>query len=300
MYSSKVNPRNFQISMKEINRATQNFSSTNSVDKFNKIYRGQLSESWGNHTVVIIKRRYLDIIYKTMGGLSEALKIATSFHHENIITFIGYCFEGDEIFKVQEYAINGSLHDYLGDKNKMRELTWAQRLKICIGAARGLKHLHDGRVIHREFSCHAILLYENLEAKITKFGNSAFVSENQPTIQDGTYSSKLDPLYKESEIYNLESDVYSYGLVLFEMLSGISCVSEKLMYYVRQYYDDDLLDKLIDPSIEDEIDNHSFRKFVEIAYKCVSLDIKDRPTMDGIIKTLEEVLEIQVSIFQNI
>ncbi|XP_071718468.1 putative receptor-like protein kinase At5g39000 [Rutidosis leptorrhynchoides] len=311
-FSSELTPTNFQISMDEINQATQNLSRKNVIEVRSnyQIYRGQLSESWGNRTVVI-KRRKLKS-NETKGELSEALKIATSFHHKYIITFIGYCFEGDELFEVQEYAINKSLGSYL------KKLTWSQRLTICISAARGLKYLHDSRVIHGNFSSLAILLDENLEPKITKFSRSVLVSENQnqPHIQiykstflsywhDRYHVQYEDPIFRESGILRLESDVYSYGLLLFEILSGNSHDetwfiegygdTHDLIFFVRQLYENGEVDKLIDRSLNDQIDNHSLQKFLEIAYKCISFNIKDRPTMDEIIKTLVEVLEINQS-----
>ncbi|XP_071718463.1 probable serine/threonine-protein kinase PBL28 [Rutidosis leptorrhynchoides] len=228
MSSSEVYPRNYLIPMEEIKSATNDLSDSNLIIKRpprwmgtprSLIYKGKLSGGWG-HRVVSIKRRVINNKERKSELISEELAIATSFHHENIITFIGYCIEGDETIKVQEYAMNGSLLDYLKDEYKKRNLTWAQRLKIGIGAARGLKHLHDGRVFHKKFSSKSILLDENLEAKITGFSDSEFVPENQLTIG-------MDWL-------------------------SLSCKLESSVYHM------------------------------------------DRPTMDGIIKALEEVLEIQI------
>nr|GFC97617.1 probable receptor-like protein kinase At5g59700 [Tanacetum cinerariifolium] len=95
-------------------------------------------------------------------------------YHHNIIPFVGYCDEGDEMISVYEYASNGSLDYHLEEEDKRRCLTWVKRLKICLGAAKGLNYLHtglgeDNNVIHRDFKSGNILLDDNLEAKICDF-----------------------------------------------------------------------------------------------------------------------------------
>ncbi|KAI3683380.1 hypothetical protein L1987_83883 [Smallanthus sonchifolius] len=113
----------------------------------------------------------------------------------------------------------------------------------------------------------------------------------------------LDPVYFESGILNTEIDVYSYGVVLFELLCGMMVSDERsigddkpgpLIYLIRRYYDEGL-EELIDPHIRDEIDVRSFNTFKEIACKCLSFNLQGRPTMDMIIQKIEEALEFQAS-----
>ncbi|PWA40941.1 serine/threonine/dual specificity protein kinase, catalytic domain-containing protein [Artemisia annua] len=111
----------------------------------------------------------------------------------------------------------------------------------------------------------------------------------------------MDPIYRESHIPRAESNVYSFGVVLFEVLTGMLAdqrksvgddVSQNLISLVQRY-SNDRLHMLIDPHIRDEIDARSFHTFKQIAYKCISFNIKDRPSMNKIIKRLEEALYIQ-------
>lgn len=217
---------------------------------------------------------------------------------------------------VSEYAVNGALDEYLKDSSKRHCLTWEKRLKICRGVARGLKYLHLGlgeykSVIHGNFNSGKILLDEKLEPKIHDFGQSTLVPRNG---RPGTFveiylPSKdcyIDPVYSESEILKSEADVYSFGVVLFEMLSGIlaDCLQFDLQYLtkdgkpqylmtlVRQYHE-----SLSDPGIRDQIDARSLDTFKEIAYKCISYNTKDRPSMSRVVKRIEEALYIQVSCF---
>ncbi|GJT70897.1 retrovirus-related pol polyprotein from transposon TNT 1-94, partial [Tanacetum coccineum] len=202
---------------------------------------------------------------------------------------------------VYECADNGSLSTYL------HKLTWAQRLKIYIRAAKGLKYLHSGlgedeSVIHGEFSSENILISDNLEAKICGLGSSFLVPRNHPDIkvyEKPTGSREMDPLNRESYSPKLESNVYSLGVVLFEILSGklvnTKCDGDEeliLMALVRPHYSDGF-DKFIDPQIRDEIDVRSLNICKETAYRCISYHIKDRPSLNKIIKRLEETLFIQ-------
>ncbi|GKE08076.1 protein kinase, ATP binding site-containing protein, partial [Tanacetum coccineum] len=194
----------------------------------------------------------------------------------------------------------------LKDPNK--SITWTQRLKISIEVAKGLRYLHSGfgeyqRVIHGNFGSRKILLYANLEAKIWGFSNSflfpGYRRYYEPCGHVDDYY--MDPVYRQSQIRNKESDVYSYGVVLFEILTGmLACETRRigdeeplnLVALVRRYYADHM-DKLLDPRIRDEIDDRSLYTFKEIAYKCISFSGKDRPSLTKIIKRLEEALYIQ-------
>ncbi|KAJ9558479.1 hypothetical protein OSB04_013093 [Centaurea solstitialis] len=227
MSSSGLNLENFLIPLAEIKRATKNFSSKTQIGAggFGNVYRGQLSECWQNR-MAAIKRLGQDSSQGAVEFHNE-LKLISTFHHQNIIGFIGYCVEDNEIIIVLEYAINGSIDHYLGQANKNRCLTWAQRLKICLGAASGLNYLHsglgdDGRVIHRDPKSSNILLDENMEAKVCDFGLSVVCPRNQPHIKAdpaGTYFY-VDPYFLQNGLLREESDVYTFGLVLFEMLRG--------------------------------------------------------------------------------
>ncbi|GKA44819.1 protein kinase, ATP binding site-containing protein [Tanacetum coccineum] len=301
--------RRFLIPLGDINKATKNFSEKTHIwAGYNMVYKGQLFDHWHNRTTAI--KRYPRKGLEAKNMFHNELMLISSFHHENIVPFIGYCDESNEMIIVSEYAIHGSLNNHLKDPNKRRCITWAQRLNICIGVARGLKYLHSGlgeheRVIHGDIKSGQILLYENLEAKICGFGESFLVPRNHTDTQvyEGTVEHQyyIDPVYKESGIPKTESDVYSFGVVLFEILTGMLANQRKsigdnepldLINLVQRYFDDGL-DMLIDPHIWDEIDARALHTFTKIAYNCISFDIKERPSMNKIIKRMEEALYIQ-------
>ncbi|GJW33113.1 protein kinase, ATP binding site-containing protein [Tanacetum coccineum] len=292
--NAKFNLEHFEIPIEEINKATNYFQEQiENIGYSSRFYRGNLYDRWQKGPVIV--KRCNDNFF------NGELVIVSILQHENIIRFIGYCTEEKENIIVYECADNGSLSTYL------HSLTWAQRLKICIGAAKGLKYLHSGlgeyeSVIHGEFSSENILISDNLEAKICGFGESFLVPRNHPDTQ--VYEKlvgrqEMDPVYRESYIPKVESNVYSLGVVLFEILTGklvyTKCDGDEelnLMALVRHYYGDGF-NKFIDPQIRDEIDARSLHVCKEIAYKCINYHIKDRPSLNKIIKRLEEALYIQ-------
>ncbi|GJX58722.1 putative receptor-like protein kinase [Tanacetum coccineum] len=213
------------------------------------------------------------------------LNLISRFHHQNIIRFIVFCNERDEMIFVYEYAVNGSLESHLENPNKIRCLTWVKCLKICLGATRGLDYLHSSpgeknRVIPRDVKSGNILLDDNLEAKICYFRFSK--SDSTKNLQQSQLYTKvactnyyMDHIYHESGILQTDSGIYSFGLVMFEMLSGMLAwyrskirdgKPQPLINLVRQYYNYGK-ELLIDPQIKDYIDKSPFQTFIEIAYQ---------------------------------
>jgi serine/threonine protein kinase len=230
------------------------------------------------------------------------------YHHDNIVSLLGFCDECGEMILVYEYASKRSLDLYLNDKH----LTWVQRLEICIGAARGLAYLHNPgqsqqRVLHRDIKSSNILLDENWNARIADFGLSKFGPANQPytfLVSNGVGTiGYCDPLYVESGLLTKESDVYSFGVVLFEMLCGRLCIRNKqderqpLTALVRKCYKQNTVDEIVYGNIKDEINPHSLKAFTTIAYQCLKRGREQHPLMTKVVKVLESALQLQVSCF---
>ncbi|PWA76459.1 hypothetical protein CTI12_AA219700 [Artemisia annua] len=310
MSFSCENLENHVIPLEEIELATQNFSQENWISEveFGEIYRGELSERWENCTAAF-KRFHLDRCQGKKEFLNE-LKFISSFNHECIVPFIGYYDEGGYMVIVYEYPVNGSLADILRDPYKRGCLTWAQRLKICLGVAAGLNYLHtglgaDGRVIHGSITKSNILLDDNLKSKICGFEISALIPSNQPRQQvyrpNAPDCGYMDPIYLATSFLKAESDVYSFGVLLFDIMvrrltfDGMTTYGNDdptyMIKLVRRCSDHGL-DKLIDRVLRDQIGGRSFHIIKEMAYKCISYNMKDRPTLDRIIKSIEEALDI--------
>ncbi|PWA39210.1 Protein kinase, ATP binding site-containing protein [Artemisia annua] len=301
---------NYLIPLEEIKLATRNFSKKSQfqVSRSGHFFKGQLSKCWNNRRATF-KRYYKD--ETRAEWFHNEIQMISSFNHENIIGFIGYCDEGDEKVIVYQYASKGSLDRLLQDENTRQYITWVERLRICIGSVRGLMYLQSGRgedkiLIHNNFKSTNIWLNNKLEPLIGGLYLSMVVDKNQGHVYvDSTagIESYMDPNYLESGIIKAEADVYAMGVVMFEMLTGTAVHQERsigdgepqaLINLVRRYYVQGL-DILIDPFMKDQIYIQSLHIFKEIAYKCISLNLKDRPSLNRIRKGLEEALHIQNS-----
>ncbi|PWA81129.1 jacalin-like lectin domain-containing protein [Artemisia annua] len=308
MSSSGLRLEDLRIPLEEIRLATKDFSQETLIQEEShyKVYKGQFTQRLQNCTAIV--KCYIDF-YSESHFFNE-LKVIPRFHHENITSFIGYGDEGDKKIIVSEYAINGTLGDHLKDPNKLLSLTWPQRLKICLGAAKAINYLHLGLedcvVIHRNIRSDAILLDENLEAKISSFQYSQVADRNQQHIYTRFQGNVhyRDPIYRESGLLKKETDVYSFGVMMFELFCGTLAYVDmkigddeplRLINLVRRYYNVDGLNTLIDRQIRDQIDRRSLDTFKETAYRCISYNLNDRPSMDTIVKRITEALDIHVS-----
>ncbi|KAK1430256.1 hypothetical protein QVD17_12872 [Tagetes erecta] len=217
-----------KISLEIIKLATQNFHNDNMIGGggFGKVFKGKLQD--GDDVVKIIIAKRLDAKFGQgeLQFLSE-LQILLKYKHENIIGLVGYCDENDEKIIVYEYASKGSLDRYLNDPF----LTWVKRLNICIDIASALDFLHGGvgkqaKVIHRDIKTSNILLNEDWRAKLADFGLSTITPLNQDIDYVINHAcgtpGYIDPLYKSSGFLTIDSDIYSFGVVMFEILCGKS------------------------------------------------------------------------------
>ncbi|PWA89350.1 protein kinase-like domain, Phloem protein 2-like protein [Artemisia annua] len=255
-------------------------------------------------------------------GFLAEIELLTSCKHQNIVSLLGFSSKDREMILVYEFLVNGSLDDYLGSAEKKINLTWNQRLQICLNIAEGLKYLHTSmegkpRIIHRDIKSANVLLDENWNAKIADFGLSKFHPANQPA---STIKSKgfvgtevyMDPEYLTTGKYKKETDIYSFGVVLFEILSGTLAYDsvylaendKGLAPIARRRFSEGTLKELIDPTMMVE-DNEqrftlnrgpnqdSFDAFTKIAYQCLAETQAKRPPMEVIIKELRNAQKFQ-------
>lgn len=298
-----------KIRLKDIKEATENFGIDRKIGcgGFGPVYKGKLTLSTGRRAVVAFKR--LDPRFGQ--GNTEFWKeimLLSDCKHENLISLLGFCFEGEERILVYEYVSRGSLDRYLSNPG----LSWNQRLKICVGVARALTYLHDPRktqrrVLHRDIKSANILLDAEWTPKVSDFGLSKVAPANQPrtyVVSNGVGTpGYCDPVYMETGFLSKESDVYSFGVVLFEVMCGRSCCEYRngeivniLVPRWKKCCDAKKLHSIICAGLKEQINWDSLVTFSAIASQCLSREYTDRPTMAEILKNLELALEQQVSL----
>ncbi|KAJ0698011.1 putative protein kinase RLK-Pelle-CrRLK1L-1 family [Helianthus annuus] len=231
----------------------------------------------------------------------------SKLRHCHLVSLIGYCNEGQEMILVYEYMPNGTLEDRL--HKRRAPLTWVRRLKICIGAARGLDYLHTRTgimhgVIHRDVKSSNILLDDNWVAKISDFGLSKIVPTNQPstyvsTLVKGTFGY-LDPDYFQTGRLTRKSDVYAFGVVLFEVLCGKQAVDRSideeqwgLATWAQDSIEEGRLEQIVDSNLRGRIFPKCLKEFALLAERCLHGRPKQRPTMTEVVEGLESILVLQ-------
>nr|QJR84047.1 CARD1-like protein 2 [Phtheirospermum japonicum] len=288
------------FSFEELQRSTNNFSDTNGIGTggYGKVYRGTLS----NGQLVAIKRAQQGSM---QGGLEfkTEIELLSRVHHKNVVSLVGFCFDQGEQMLVYEYIANGTLKDSLSGKTGIR-LDWMRRLKIGLGAAKGLQYLHDladPPIIHRDIKSNNILLDDRLNAKVADFGLSkpmGDVERTHVTTQVKGTMGYLDPEYYMTEQLTEKSDVYSFGVVLFELLSSRNPI-EKGKYIVREVKKmmdktEDMynLQSILDPIVAASMSPSSVEKLVDLALGCVQELGDNRPSMSEVVKEIENVMEM--------
>ncbi|PWA37972.1 Phloem protein 2-like protein [Artemisia annua] len=298
--------KHLEIQLEDIKSATNNFdeSKVTGGGGFGKVYAGELSHSQsGEKSLVAIKR--LDRRYgQGDPEFFKEIRMLSSYRHENLISLLGFCCQGGEMILIYEYASRGSLDRLLSSA----ALTWTQRLRICLDAAKGLSFLHDPngtqqRVLHCDIKSANILLDKNMTAKVSDFGLSKIGPANQQyslliTSAVGT-PGYCDPLYMQMYFLTKESDVYSFGVVLFEVMCGRLCAENsngRLNVYVpfwRKSYEENKLYEIILQDLRQQMDPSSLKTFSDIASQCLRNAREERPTMSRVVEELEIALESQ-------
>ncbi|XP_071740703.1 uncharacterized protein [Rutidosis leptorrhynchoides] len=292
------------MELEKIKQATSNFDETEVIGEggFGKVYKGEVSHYKGR-SLVAVKR--LDRNSKSGQGDPEFWKevmMLSRYSHVNLISLLGYCNEAGERILVYEYASNGSLDRHLSRKS----LSWSQRIKICLDAAKGLSYLHADngahqRVLHRDIKSANILLDDEWNAKVADMGLSKLGPANQQytalvTGVAGTLGY-VDPVYLQEGVLTKESDVYSFGVVLMEVLSGKRCLQKNKNGTFMQTWKKNLktgqLDEILFQDVVLPLHPDSLQTFSRIAMKCLNKYREHRPLMSDVVDELEVALELQ-------
>lgn len=295
-----------QFSIDEIRSSTNSFDLELYLGRggYGIVYKGSID---GGTETVAIKRRKLGSTQGDNEFWTE-IRLLSKIRHQHLVSLIGYCNDDEERILVYEYMTQGTLADHLYKRKrhgKSNPMTWETRLNIAIGAASGLYYLHSRhRIIHRDVKSSNILLNDNWVAKISDFG----LSKKGPATDSFSHISTdvkgtfgyLDPEYYSTRKLTKKSDVYAFGVVLFEMLSGRPAVNTRLeeeqhclAAWTRHCIGEGKVDQLVDQNLKEQITPACLKFFVKIAGRCLHKQSRGRPTMADVVKGLELALTLQ-------
>lgn len=284
------------FSFSSIESATDHFSEAKRLGQggFGPVYKGKFN----NGLEVAVKRLNKMTVYGTEQFKNE-VTVISKLQHRNLVKLMGYCTHGEERILVYEYLPNKSLDSFLFDTAKNDVLDWKARLKIIEGVAQGLLYLHKYsrlKIIHRDLKPSNVLLDNDMNPKISDFGTARIFGDNELRANTnrivGTYGY-MSPEYAMDGIFSEKSDVFSFGVVILEIITGKKNTafhdSDRHLNLIGHVWDlwiEGSLSDITDSSINETIPKPEVLKYVQVGLLCVQEKAADRPTMSGVVSML--------------
>ncbi|EOX92916.1 S-domain-2 5, putative [Theobroma cacao] len=303
--SKAVGKRSTRFSFEDLKSMTENFSAKLGEGGFGSVFYGTLPDG----SKIAVKR--LDGPGHFRKSLLAEVETLGSVHHINLVTLIGFCAEKSHWLLVYEYMHNGSLDKWIFPKDRELRLSWNLRRKIILDIARGLAYLHEGwtqKILHLDIKPQNILLDENFNAQLADFGLSKVIARDQDkafTTMRGT-PGYMAPEWS-SAVITEKVDVYSFGIVVLEILCGRRNVdrsqSEEEMHLLslfRQKAEEGKLLDLVDELAEDMQPNEAeVVKMMRIAAWCLQVDYTRRPSMTDVLRVLEGFMDVKPNLIYD-
>ncbi|XP_052177861.1 probable leucine-rich repeat receptor-like serine/threonine-protein kinase At3g14840 isoform X2 [Diospyros lotus] len=285
------------FTLRQIKAATNNFDAANKIGEggFGSVYKGVLRDG----TIIAVKQ----LSSKSKQGNREFVNeigMISALQHPHLVKLYGCCIAGSQLFLVYEYMENNSLARALfGPKELQLKLDWPTRYKICIGIARALAFLHEEsrlKIVHRDIKTTNVLLDKNLKSKISDFGLAKLDDEDHTHISTriaGTYGY-MAPEYALHGYLTDKADVYSFGIVALELVSGRSNASFKpkepcfnLLDRAIELKGEGKLMELMDPKLGSDFNKDEAMVMINVALLCTNIAPSARPAMSLALSMLE-------------
>ncbi|KAI3718785.1 hypothetical protein L6452_19669 [Arctium lappa] len=271
--------------------ATDNFSPSSKLGEggFGTVHKGKLA----NGQEIAVKR----LSQSSGQGMQEfknEVTLIAKLQHRNLVRLFGYCFHRDEQMLIYEYLPNKGLDSFIFDQEKASLLDWNKRFQIIRGIVRGLLYLHQDsrlKIIHRDLKASNVLLDADLNPKIADFGMAKIFGGDQDEAKTrrvvGTYGY-MSPEYAMEGLFSVKSDVFSFGILLLEIISGRknnSYYLENSVNLIGHAWDLWKQDKaltLVDSTLGDSFDDREILLCIHVGILCVQESAADRPTMTDV------------------
>ncbi|XP_078170921.1 calmodulin-binding receptor-like cytoplasmic kinase 3 isoform X2 [Carex rostrata] len=289
-----------QLSINQIIKATRNFSDSFKLGEggFGTVYRAVLPDG----RVVAVKRAKKEHFQGPRDEFNNEVELLAKIDHRSLVRLLGYIDKGNERILITEYVPNGTLREHL-DGQLGKILDFNQRLEIAIDIAHALTYLHlyaEKTIIHRDVKSSNILLTESYRAKVSDFG----FAKSGPSDTEKTHISTkvkgtagyLDPEYLRTYQLTPKSDVFSFGILLLEILSGRRPVELKrnpeeriTVRWAFKKFNEGNLPEILDPLLEERVDNELISRLLNVSFQCAAPTRDDRPTMKEVSEKLWEI-----------
>ncbi|CAN4108524.1 unnamed protein product [Withania somnifera] len=283
------------FSYKELEEATKGFSKENFLSEggFGSVYKGILK----NGLRVAVKQ-HKDMSPQGDKEFKSEVEVLSKARHPNLVVLLGSCSAGSQKLLVYEYVCNGSLDQFLSGDIRM-PLNWERRIKIALGAARGLEYLHKHDIIHRDIRPNNILITHDHESLLGDFGLAKDGYDESQDFSGNNLVGTLGyiaPEYAVNGKFSAKTDVYAFGVVLLQLITGLKTTDKypedkSLVEWAMPLLEQRNYPRLIDKRIMDSHDFHQLFWMVELAGKCLKKDPNKRHTMEWVVKTLSNISE---------
>lgn len=297
---------NHVISVQVLRKVTDNFASENELGRggFGTVYKGELEDG----TKIAVKRMEHGAIgNKAVEEFQSEIAVLSKVRHRHLVSLLGYSIEGNERLLVYEFMPLGALSQHLfhWKKLELKPLSWSQRLSIALDVARGMEYLHGlarETFIHRDLKSSNILLGDDFRAKVSDFGLVKLAPDGEKSVATklaGTFGY-LAPEYAVMGKITTKVDVFSYGVVLIELLTGLTALdesrSEEIRYLAEWFWrvksNKEKLMAAIDPAFEQSEETYESITIVsELAGHCTAREAYHRPDMSHAVNVLSALVE---------
>ncbi|XP_042391155.1 protein STRUBBELIG-RECEPTOR FAMILY 6-like [Zingiber officinale] len=290
-------------SVADLQIATDSFNIYNLVGEgsFGRVFKAQFSDG---KVLAVKKINSSALPNQSSDDFIELVSNISRLHHPNLTELVGYCSEHGQHLLVYEFYKNGSLHDLLHlSYENSKSLSWNARVKVALGTARGLEYMHEvcsPSLVHKNFKSANILLDVELNPHLSDCGFESLVPDSEFQASEQNMASGYNPPeVSMSGQYTLKSDVYNFGVVMLELLTGRKAFDSSrtrseqslVRWATPQLHDIDALDRMVDPGLKGLYPAKSLSRFADVIALCVQPEPEFRPPMSEVVQALVRLVQ---------